>query len=151
MSRWGFSLRAIGAWLAAGIVAGAVWALALGGLNVWADPREAADFITPQTRLVPLMSIVLLLFGLVLLPIVSALGHWLKLARPWADCIALALACAAITLGGVIQVSLDNAEGRLAPTDHPAAFLTAYVVAPVAGALMGLIYWRLANPSRIGA
>jgi hypothetical protein len=75
-----------------------------------------------------------------------AIARSVSWPRPIIECLALGAACFAIcNSGGLVQFSLETARGVVAPMAHPAAFLAQYIVPPLTGAVMGWLYWRVAN------
>ena len=146
MSDWRFSLRATGAWLLASVAASLFFGMALAALNIWVDPPEAAEFLNTVAIVAAIAGVGLLIGGGLLLLVAVLAARNVSLPRPLIECVVLGLACLTITnSGGLVEFSLETPQGDLAPMAHPAAFLAAFIVPPLTGALMGWLYWRVAT------
>lgn len=149
MSGWRFSWRATGAWLLAGIVASLFFGVALSALNLWVDPGQGSTFWSAIGIVSAVAAVGLIVCGGILLLIAVLVARNLSWPRPTIECLVLAAACFGITNSdGLVQFTLETAHGVVAPLEHPAAFLAQYIVPPLAGALMGWLYWRVAAPKR---
>lgn len=148
MTGWRFSWRAIGAWLASALVASAAFGLLLTLLDLWTDPsaRNPGMFASVWTVVAGVAAAGLVAGGGLLLLAASLIARVTRWPRPALETALLAGACFAVTnVNNMVSFTLDAPQGQLAPFDHPAAFLTAYVAPPLAGALMGWLYWRFAG------
>ena len=146
MSGWGFSWRAIGAWLFAGIVASLFFGVALSALNLWVDPGQTSAFFSTIGIVAAVAAFGLIFGGGVLLLIAVLIARNISWPRPAIECLVLAVACFAIcNSDGLVQFSLETARGVVAPMSHPAAFLAQFIVPPLTGAIMGWLYGRAAG------
>lgn len=146
MSGWGFSWRAIGAWLLAGAVASLFFGLALSALNLWVDPEGTSAFFNTIGIVAAVAAIGLTLGGGVLLLIAVLIARNISWPRPIVECVVLAAACFAIcNSDGLVQFVLETDRGPVAPLAHPAAFLAAFIAPPLTGVLMGWLYFRVAG------
>ncbi len=144
MSGWRFSWRAIGAWLAASLVAALAFSLTLALCNAWADVtgREAGAFFGIVATIGGLVAVGFTLVGGLLLLLISFIP---KAPRPLTEAIVLAAAYALATTLGNVQFNLSAGETTIAPVEHPAAFIVAYIAPAAAGVLMALLYRRFAG------
>jgi hypothetical protein len=144
---WRFSFRALGAGLAAALIAAIAFGLVLALFNAWVDVsgRSLQGFALMAAQVASVAIVALAVGGGLLLILVSIVAQMLNAPRPWTDVAVLAGACALVTTVGGIDFQLTNAEGPIAPGQHPAAFMVAYVAPALAGAAMGLLYHSLAG------
>jgi hypothetical protein len=148
---WRFSWRAIGAWLASALVASAAFGLVLTLLDLWTDPsaRNPGMFAMVWAAVAAVAAVGLIAGGGLLLVAASLIARCTRWPRPALEIAVLAAACFAVTnIDDTVTFNLDAPQGQLAPLDHPAAFITAYLAPPLAGALMGWLYWRFAGRPR---
>jgi hypothetical protein len=146
MNVWCFSWRAVGASLAAALIAAIAFGLALALCNAWVDAtgRSFQGFALMAAQVAGVAAAGLIVGGGALLILVSVVASILKAPRPWTDAAVLAIGCALVTTVGGIDFQLTNSEGPIPPGQHPAAFIVAYVAPALAGAAMGLIYRQFA-------
>lgn len=148
MSGWHLSWRATGAWLLAGVIAALFFGLALTLLNLWVDPGQTSAFFNTIGIVAAVAAVGLIFGGGVLLLVAVFAARNISLPRPVLECLVLAAACFAIcNSDGLVQFSLETERGVVAPMAHPAAFLAQFIAPPLAGAIMGWLYWRVATPS----
>ena len=146
MNDWHFSWRALGAWLLSGIVASLFFGAALTGLNLWVDPAQASGFWNTIAVVAAVAAVGLIVGGGLLLLAAVFAARNISWPRPIIECLVLAVACFAIcNSDGLVQFTLETANGVVAPMAHPAAFLATFIAPPLTGALMGWLYWRVAN------
>lgn len=149
LSTWRWSWRALGAWLAASIGAGALYALVAAALDVWVSPEEAGAFAHDALQLAVILIIVLAVLSALLFLLVALLARLMPWRRPLVE----SLLGAAMVFGlthyeGTLTLSIDAGERTLAPGDHPAAFILAHILPPIIGALLVMFYWLLAGKPR---
>lgn len=145
MSGWRFSWRALGAWLISSVVASAFFGAALSALNLWVDPAQASVFFSTIGIVAAVAALGLIIGGGILLLLAVLAARSVSWPRPTIECVVLAAACYAIcNSDGLVQFSLETADGLVAPMAHPAAFIAAFIVPPLTGALMGWLYWLVA-------
>jgi hypothetical protein len=114
------------------VAAALLFGVTLSALNIWVDPTEAATFFAAAGIVAAVAGVGLLLGGGVLLLAAVFVARSISWPRPLVECAVLALACLAITnSGGLVEFSLETPRGHVAPMDHPAAFLAAYVAPPL--------------------
>jgi hypothetical protein len=144
MIGWRFSWRAIGAWLVASVIAALAFSLTLALCNAWADVtgREAGAFFGIVATIGGLVAVGFTLVGGILLLLISCIP---KAPRPLTEAMVLAIAYALATTVGGVTFDLNTPEGSLGPSEHPAAFIVAYIAPAAAGVLMALLYRRLAG------
>lgn len=146
MSSWRFSWRATAAWLLAGVAASLLFGLALSLLNLWVDPHQTSGFFSTIGIVAAVAGVGLIFGGGILLLAAVLAARNISWPRPIVECLVLAAACFAITNSdGLVQFTLETAQGDVAPMAHPAAFLAQFIVPPLTGAVMGWIYWRVAT------
>lgn len=145
MNDWHLSWRATGAWLLAGVVASLFFGVALSALNLWVDPGQMSEFWNTIGVVAAIAGVGLIVGGGALLLVAVFAARSISWARPFLECVVLAVACFAIcNSDGLVQFTLETPTGVVAPMAHPAAFLAQYVVPPLTGAVMGWLYWVVA-------
>lgn len=146
MNDWHFSWRATGAWLLAAVVASLFFGMSLTALNLWVDPTESSEVFSTIGIVAAVAGVGLIVGGGILLLIAVLVARSVALPRPIVEALLLAAACFAIcNSDGLVQFTLETQAGDVDPTAHPAAFIAAFVAPPLTGALMGWLYWRVAN------
>ncbi|MEZ5956427.1 MAG: hypothetical protein R3C27_04360 [Hyphomonadaceae bacterium] len=150
MNDWRFSWRAIGAWLFAALGASLFFGVALSGLNLWVDPEQASEFWSTLAIVAAVAAVGLLFGGGILLLVAVFAARSISWPRPILECSVLTVACFAIcNSDGLVEFSLETADGVVAPMAHPAAFLAQYIAPALTGAMMGWLYWRIVAPKRL--
>lgn len=146
---WRFTWRATGAWLVASVLASLFFGLALTLLNLWVDPGQTSAFFSTIGIVAAVAGVGLIFGGGILLLVAVLAARNMSLPRPIVECLVLAVACFAITNSdGLVQFSLETAQGVVGPMTHPAAFLAQLIVPPLTGVIMGLLYWRGASSGK---
>lgn len=149
MNGWRLSWRAVVAWLLAGIVASLFFGAALSALNLWVDPGQASAFWSTIALVAAIAAVGLICGGGALLLVAVLAARSMSWQRPIFESLVLAAACFAIcNSDGLVQFSLETAQGVVKPMAHPAAFLAQYVAPPLTGAAMGWLYWLVAKSRR---
>jgi len=141
MKGWKFSWRAVGAWLAASAITGAVFGLAISLINQWVTPQDRADFFSDAATMGAGAAVVFAIIGGVVFLIGSFLRRVMPWPRPWVDAAILA-ACMLGLIAQGLSFSLGATLTSLQNT------LVHVILPGGCGVLLAVAYWLIAR--RIG-
>lgn len=134
MKGWAFSWRAVGAWLVASAISGAVFGLVISVINQWVTPQDRADFLKDAGVMGAGAAVVFAIIGGVVFLLGSFLRRVMPWPRPWVDAVILA----ACLLGMIAQGVSFNLGATLTPLQNA---LVHVVLPGGCGVLLAVLYW----------
>ena len=136
MKGWKFSWRAVGAWLVASAITGAVFGLAISLINQWVTPQDRADFFSDAATLGAGAAAVFAVIAGAVFLIGSFLRRVMPWPRPWVDAVILA-ACLLGLIAQGLSFSLGATLTSLQNT------LVHVILPGGCGVLLAVVYWLM--------